>query len=93
MTGNVTRNEAADRFEATIDGILCLLDYHLDADVLTITHTRVPDAVGGRGIAGELTKAAFDTARREHWKVKPACSYAFAWVARHPEYRNLVSGN
>jgi predicted GNAT family acetyltransferase len=38
-----------------------------------------------------LTATAFETARRERWRVVPDCSYAVAWIARHPEYRDLVS--
>lgn len=93
MGGNVQRNEAGNRFETTVDGRLCVLDYQLEGGVMTITHTAVPEAVGGRGIAGELTKAAFEAARREQWKVVPACSYAIAWVTRHPEYDDLVIRN
>ncbi len=93
MAAEVIRNEAAQRFETTVDGELCVLDYRLDGGVLTIVHTGVPDAVGGRGIAGTLTQAAFDCARREKWRVIPACKYAVGWVARHPEYRDLVSGS
>jgi predicted GNAT family acetyltransferase len=91
MNVMVVRNDAAERFEAVVDGALCVLDYRLDDKVLTIVHTGVPDAVGGRGIAAALTKAAFDTARREHWQVIPDCAYAVAYIERHPEYRDLVS--
>ena len=63
MSVNVTRNESANRFEATVDGVLCVLDYRIVGKVLTITHTGVPEAVGGRGIASALTATAFETAR------------------------------
>jgi predicted GNAT family acetyltransferase len=52
-------------------------------------HTGVPSEVGGRGIAGALTLAAFQAARSEGWKVKPACSYAAGWLERHPEFADL----
>ena len=70
---------------ATDPDLLALLE-----DCMTITHTGVPEAVGGRGIASALATAAFDTARREHWRVVPACSYALVWIERHPEYADLV---
>jgi predicted GNAT family acetyltransferase len=93
MSVDVIRNEAAQRFETTVDGVLCVLDYRLDGKVMTISHTGVPDAVGGRGIAAALTQTAFETARRERWQVLPDCSYAIAWVKKHPEYRDLVIGS
>jgi predicted GNAT family acetyltransferase len=91
MDVTVVRNDAAHRFEALVDGLLCVLDYRLDGKVLTITHTGVPDVVGGRGIAGTLTKTALDTARREGWRVVPDCSYSVAYIERHPQYQDLVS--
>ncbi|HUB92298.1 MAG TPA: GNAT family N-acetyltransferase [Dyella sp.] len=80
---------AAHRFETTVDGFVCELDYHLDGGVMTITHTGVPEQVGGRGIAGELVRIALETARREAWKIVPACSYAQVWMQRHPEFDDL----
>ena len=67
----------------------CELDYTLADHVMTITHTGVPAEVGGRGIASALVQAAMDAARAERWKVVPACSYASAWIKRHPEYQDL----
>jgi predicted GNAT family acetyltransferase len=91
MSVDVKLNAAASRFEAVVDGVLCVLDYDLREGVMTITHTGVPETVGGRGIAGALATAAFDAARREHWRVVPACSYVDAWIKRHPEYADLVN--
>ncbi len=86
----ITRNDADDRFETTVDGVLCVLEYRLHDGVMTITHTGVPEAVGGRGIAAALTQHAFDEARRQGWRVVPACAYSVAWLARHADYASLV---
>lgn len=90
MDINMIRNEPRNRFEAEVDGELCVVDYRLDDSVLTIDHVVVPKPVGGRGIAGALTRFALDTARREGWGVVANCSYAAAWIARHPEYQDLL---
>lgn len=84
----------ARRFETSVDGFHCLLDYTL-ADgvsvcVMTITHTAVPVEVRGRAIASELVRAALDAARAEQWKVIPACSYADVWVKRHTAYHDVL---
>lgn len=89
MAFDLRHDRAAHRFELVAEGHLCELDYRLDGGVMTITHTGVPAAVGGRGIAGALVQAAFETARREGWKVVPACSYAQVWLGRHPEFADL----
>lgn len=92
MTHTITHDTARHRYECTEDGQLCVLDYELrDAGAtMAILHTGVPAAVGGRGLAGELTRAALDDARAHGLKVLPLCSYAAAWMRRHPEYRDLL---
>ncbi|TPG10595.1 N-acetyltransferase [Rhodanobacter glycinis] len=91
----IQHDRAAHRFETKVDGAECELDYTLTTGlapaVMTITHTGVPPEVGGRGIASALVQAAFEAARSEGWKVVPACSYAAAWIGRHPEYRDLCA--
>ena len=89
MAHDIRHDSAAHRFETTVDGLLCELDYNLRDRVMTLTHTGVPAAVGGRGIASELVRAALDAARTEGWNVVPACSYAATWMERHPEYADL----
>ncbi len=92
MAGDFTvvRNDASHRFEVTVDGVLCVLEYRLRDGVLTIDHTGVPDAVGGRGIAAALTQTALDAARREGWRVRPNCAYSVAYIEKHPQYRDLL---
>ena len=87
----IRHDREAHRFEVRVDDVDCELDYLLRDRVMTITHTGVPSAVGGRGIAAALVQAAFDAARAEGWKVVPACSYAVAWISRHPEQADLLA--
>lgn len=85
----IQHDRGAHRFSALVDGEHCELDYTVESGVMTITHTGVPSAVGGRGIAAALVQEAFETARSEGWKVVPACSYSAVWLGRHPEYSDL----
>ena len=89
MALDITHLPAAHRFETRVDGVLCELDYGLHNQLMTILHTGVPPEVGGRGIAGELVRAALEAARRAGWKVVPACSYASVWMERHPEFADV----
>ena len=66
-----------------------MVEYAIAGQVMTVHHTRVPEAIGGRGIAGILVRAALDHARNHGLKVRPTCSYADAWMRRHPEYEDL----
>jgi len=82
----VNHDATAHRFTIEVDGQHAVLDYALSGGVMTITHTGVPPAIRGRGIAGELMYAALGTARHAGWRVIPACSYAAAYLTKHPEY-------
>ena len=77
------------RFAVVVDGQTGYVEYERHGDTLEITHTIVPAAIGGRGIAGDLVREAFDFARAEGLKVRPRCSYADAWMRKHPEYEDL----
>jgi predicted GNAT family acetyltransferase len=79
------RHEAeAARFIATVDALECQLQYRLDCNTMTITHTWVPPQLSGRGIAAELTRQALLTARAQGWQVAAECSYAQRYLERHP---------
>jgi predicted GNAT family acetyltransferase len=95
MSFTVHHDLSARRFEISINGAHCVLDYFLTegvaANVMTITHTEVSAEVGGQGIASALMQAAMKAAKKYEWKVIPACSYADTWVKRHPRYRDLLA--
>lgn len=92
MSRSIVHNPAAKRFEWLEDGHLCVLDYELHNGIMIITHTGVPGAVGGRGIAADLTRTALETAREQGWKVRPLCSYADAYIRRkRGAYDDLVT--
>lgn len=91
MTHDISHETQHPRFSTSVDGHLCVLDYHLSGAVMTITHTGVPSAVGGKGIAAALTQVALDTARVNGWRVVPTCSYAAVYIKRHPAYADLLN--
>jgi predicted GNAT family acetyltransferase len=79
------------RFQARVDGQLCVADYHLADGVMAVTHTEVPPALQGRGIAAALVRALLDHAAAHGLKVRPLCSYARAYMQRHPETAALIA--
>ena len=90
MTHDIRHETDLNRFSTTVDDHLCVLEYELGDKVMTITHTRVPQAVGGKGIAADLTRTALDNARANNWQVVPQCSYAAVYIKRYPEYADLT---
>ena len=90
MPSAIHHDDARLRFSTALDGHEAELIYRLQHGALVIDHTGVPPAIGGRGVAGDLVKAALDYARAQGLRVVPACSYSAAYVQRHPEYADLV---
>ena len=86
----ITHNAAASRFETIVDGHLCVADYQLDDGVMTMTHTLVPPALEGRGIAAALAAAALAHARAAGLRVRPACSYVARYLQRHRDTLDLL---
>lgn len=87
----IRHNLAARRFEYQQDGLLCVMDYVLDGKTAAFTHTGVPPALEGRGIAADLVRCALETARQQGWQVLPRCSYVAAYLQRHPEYGDVLA--
>ena len=86
----VHHNAAASRFEATVDGLLCVADYDLADNVMRMHHTEVPAALEGRGIAGQLVRVALAYAEANGLEVEPWCSFVRGYMQRHPETQKLL---
>lgn len=82
---HVIHNEPAARFEATVDGLLCVASYRRSGDLVDFHHTGVPRALEGRGIAAALVHEALTWAATAGLAVRPSCSYVRVFLRRHPE--------
>ena len=93
MAITIQLDEAGSRFVADVDGKVAELRYREhDPDTLDFHHTFVPADLRGGGVAGALAGFALDWARASGQKVMPSCPYVAAYVRRHPEYADLVTG-
>jgi predicted GNAT family acetyltransferase len=83
---DITLETPLARFVMVVDDHRCELDFTLSGQTMDIRSVRVPKAVGGRGLAGQLTRHALDWANARSLKVKPTCPYVASWLERHPEH-------
>ena len=81
----INHDPKTNQFSADVNGHRAELDYTVADGVMTITHTRVPQAIGGRGIAAELMREAMKVAGEHGWSINPACSYAAAYMRKHAQ--------
>src|SRR6266404_3606392 len=78
------------RFEIERDGEVAYLEYNLSGNILELTHTEVPEKLRRMGLASSLAETALQFARQNQLKVDVVCPIAQDYVAKHPEYADLV---
>lgn len=87
----VIHNESENAFEVWIDGYRSKLDYIHEGKNFVITHVGVHPTFRGQGVAGKIVEAGLEYARQNSLRVIPMCSYAAAFIRRHPQYMELTS--
>jgi predicted GNAT family acetyltransferase len=89
-TLDIVNNQEQGRYEVRIEGRLAFLEYRDAGGVRYYTHTEVPEALEGRGIASQLAKTALDEAQAQSLTIVPLCPFVRSYIRRHPQYRPLV---
>ena len=88
---HIIHNPEKKRFETTVEGYLSKLDYIQDGKNFVITHVGVHPELRGQGLAAQIVEAGLAYAKKNDFRVIPMCSYAAAYIRRHPEYRELTN--
>lgn len=91
MSEIVTDNKARSQYELPVDGQIVFARYRRQEGVVSILHVEAPVSLRGNGAAGRLMQGIVDLARRQNEKLVPLCSYAAAWMRRHPESADLLA--
>jgi predicted GNAT family acetyltransferase len=86
----VTDNAALSRYEMVVDGVTAFVTYARHGDRLTLVHTEVPQALGGRGIGSSLATAVLEHVRSRGLRVVPECEFIAAFINRYTEFADLV---
>ena len=91
MSASVRNNTALSRFELDVDGGTAVANYTVADGVITFTHTEVPLPARGAGVASRLIQSALEMVRALGLKVVARCCFVRAYLAKHPEFRDLVA--
>ncbi|MCU4185893.1 N-acetyltransferase [Acidiferrimicrobium sp. IK] len=90
-TVQVRDNPEAGCFELSVDGQPAgQAEYQAAGGTVTMTHTEIYDAYGGRGLGSTLIKAALDALRERGASVIPECPFVRSYLQRHSEYAAMV---
>ncbi|MFL5578140.1 MAG: GNAT family N-acetyltransferase [Gemmatimonadaceae bacterium] len=85
--------DGAKFFAALPEGEAYLSYEELDGRVLDLLHTIVPSRAQRHGVGASLVRAALDYARENDYRIVPSCPFVRAWLAEHPEARDLVASD
>lgn len=66
-------------------------DYAVQGGTRVILHVEADPALRGTGAAGQFMQAMAEHARSEKLKLAPRCSYAVAWLKRHPDFDDVTA--
>lgn len=87
---DVTDNTARSQYELPVEGETVFARYRRTGDTVAILHVEAPVSLRGSGASGRLMQGITDLARAKNEKLVPLCSYAAAWMKRHPETADLL---
>lgn len=88
---NVTDNRERGRYELTVEGHTAFAAYKVDGEIITFTHTVVPPALEGRGVASRLILFALSDVRERGFGVIAQCPFVAAYIRKHPEWADLLA--
>ena len=89
-------NPAESRFELYVGGeraglvLYELAGHQQGGEQISILHTEIADRFQGMGLASKLVRGVLDQARARGLAVLPYCPYTKSWIAKHPDYADLV---
>jgi predicted GNAT family acetyltransferase len=81
----VRNNARYSRLEIQLGDQIAFAEYLLEPNTITFTHTRVPEALRGKGTGSQLIKAGLSLARERNLRVIPQCPFFAAYIRAHPE--------
>lgn len=86
----------AQRFEQDFatpagDEARVFCDYAVRGDTRALLHVEADPSLRGTGAAGRFMESLATHARARNLKLQPICSYAVAWLRRHPDFSDVVA--
>lgn len=87
----VRNDTAQSRFELETEAGTAFAAYRRDGEVWTFTHTEVPPAAEGHGVASRLVQAALEAVQAAGGRVVAQCAFVRAYIRRHPEWQGLAA--
>ncbi|MXV37105.1 N-acetyltransferase [Flavobacteriaceae bacterium Ap0902] len=84
-------NETNKRFELEYNGHLAFINYGEFGKSIALVHTEAEPELKGTGAASALVEKTLTHLKEEGKEILPYCPYVFAYIKRHPEWKEIVN--
>ena len=89
MPYSLIHNESASQYEYHIDGHIAYITYDDQNGHMHLTHTIVPEALAGKGLAKTLLEDVLQQIKNDNKKALAKCSYIVKYLEKNPEASDL----
>ena len=86
----VRNNAALSRYELDLEGGIAFAVYRASPGIVTIVHTEVPAAMRGSGAGSAFVRQVLEEVRRQGLKVVAECGFVRAFMAKNPQFNDLL---
>lgn len=86
-------NEKNHQYEFHIDDYVPRIEYIRVKDEIYLTHTEVPSALEGKGVASGLILSVLKDIESQNLKLIPLCPFVATYLKRHPEWKRILKPN
>lgn len=85
-------NTDKKRFELAIGEHIAFIDYILNNEnILFLTHTEVPKALAGKGVASILVEKVLNYIKEKNYTLAPLCPFVAKYITKHPEWKSILA--
>lgn len=89
MDYKITDNASQNRHEITIEGVNARIEY-IKAQKKILTHTKVPKALGRKGVGSALVAQVLEDIDRQDLTLVPLCPFVALYLKCHSLRKRLV---
>jgi predicted GNAT family acetyltransferase len=86
----ITNNTKNQQFEVRLEDHLAVLQYRMKDNTMYFLQTKVPEPLGGKGIASTMAKEALTYAKENSFKIVVFCPFVVEYIKRHRVYLELL---
>lgn len=90
MEANFSNNTKLHRFELELDKSTAIIEYRLEGNTITMTHTEVPKELNGKGVGSIIAEKALDYATIHGLKVVASCPFVAHYISKNPKFQGLL---